>query len=101
MASLRLTQVYLESTQKAALQKKAKAKGTKVAEEIRNAVDAYLTGVTAEDLKLLDVATREAQTHLDGMIKELDAMNKKLDAAFAEMERIHGRPPSTPAGSAA
>ncbi len=98
MATLRLTQVYLKSAQKAALQKKAKAKGTKVAEEIRNAVDAYLTGVTAEDLKLLDVATREAKNHLDAVIEKLDAVNKKLDVAFAEMERIHGSSPSSLGG---
>lgn len=101
MANLRLTQVYLAPGQKAALQKKAKQKGTKVAEEIRSAVDAYLTGATAEDLKLLDVASREAGKHLDAMIEELDAVNAKLDAVFAEMERIHGRSPLEPVRRAA
>lgn len=100
MGTLRLTQVYLEPVQKTALQKRAKEKGTKVAEEIRNAVDSYLAGVTAEDLKLLDAATLETKKHLDAMIEELDAANKKLDAAFAEMERIHGRKPSASAGKA-
>ena len=100
MATLRLTQVYLEPAQKAALQKRAKAKGTKVAEEIRNAVSSYLAGITAEDLKLLDMATRETKKHFDAMIEDLDTVNKKLDVAFAEMERIHGDKPSAPAGSA-
>ena len=94
MATLRLTQVYLAPGQKAALQRKAKQKGTKVAEEIRSAVEVYLTGATAEDLKLLDAATREARKHLDAMVEDLDAMNAKLDAAFAEMEKIRGRSPS-------
>ncbi len=91
MAILRLTRVYLERGQKAALQKTAKEKGTKVAEEIRSAVDGYLTGATAEDLKLLNAASREARKHLDAMVEELDAVNAKLDAAFTEMENIHGR----------
>ena len=64
MAVLQLTQVYLEPRQKAALQKRAKAKGTKVAEEIRKAIDAYLAGVTAEELELLDAATRAAKLQL-------------------------------------
>ena len=100
MATLKLTQVYLEPRQKAALQRKAKKMGTKIADEIRSAVDAYLTGATAEDLKLLDLAGREAGKHLDAMVEQLDSVNAKLDAVFAEMERIHGRSPSSPVRSA-
>ena len=40
MATLQLTQVYLEREQKKGLQARAKANGTKVAEEVRRAVDA-------------------------------------------------------------
>jgi len=62
--------------------KRAEAKGTKVAEETRSAVDAYSTGVTVEDLKLLDVATRETRRHLAAMIGELDSVSRKaLDAS--------------------
>jgi hypothetical protein len=100
MASLELTQVYLEKEQKQALQRRAQAKGTKLAEEIRHAVDAYLAGVTAEDLELLDAATQEAKKHLDAMVMELDRVNRKLDTAFAEMERIHGSRPSAETGDA-
>jgi hypothetical protein len=88
MTSLTLTQVYLEPEQKRALQERAKARGTKLAEEIRSAVDAYLAGVTAEELELLDAATREAKTHLDAMLARLDEANRKLDAVFAERERL-------------
>jgi hypothetical protein len=93
MATLQLTQVYLEPRQKAALQKRAKAKGTKVAEEIRKAVDAYLAGVTAEELELLDAATRTAKLHLDAMAAELDGVNRRVDAALEEMDRIRAESP--------
>jgi guanylate kinase len=93
MATLQLTQVYLEPRQKSALQRRAKAKGTKVAEEIRKAVDAYLAGVTAEELELLDAATRTAKVQLDEMAAELDGVNHRIDAALDEMDRIRAQSP--------
>lgn len=93
MATLQLTQVYLEPRQKAALQKRAKAKGTKVAEEIRNAVDAYLAGLTAEELELLDAATRTAKVQLDEMVAELEGVNRRVDAALELMDRIRAESP--------
>lgn len=101
MTSLVLTQIYLEPRQKAALQRKAKAKGTKMAEEVRNAVDAYLTGVTAEDLELLDAATLEAKKHLEAMASELDRVNGKLDAALAELDRLRALSPVGSTGKTA
>jgi guanylate kinase len=93
MATLQLTQVYLEPRQKAALQKRAKAKGTKVAEEIRKAVDAYLAGLTAEELELLDAGTRAAKVQLDGMATELEGVNRRVDAALEQMDRIRAESP--------
>ncbi|HLB15667.1 MAG TPA: hypothetical protein VJM14_12105 [Burkholderiales bacterium] len=93
MATLQLTQVYLEPRQKAALQRRAKAKGTKVAEEIRKAVDAYLAGVTAEELELLDAATRAAKVDLDQMAADLERVNRRVDAALAEMDRVRAESP--------
>jgi hypothetical protein len=87
MATLELTQIYLEREQKRALQAKAKANGTKVAEEVRRAVDAYLAGIAPEDLRLLDAGTRKAQQHLKEMADELDRINAKLDATFAQLAR--------------
>jgi hypothetical protein len=80
-----LTQVYLEREQKKALQARARAHGTKVAEEVRRAVDAYLAGVSAEDLKLLDEGSRKAARHLSEMSQELDRINARLDEAFGEL----------------
>lgn len=96
MATLQLTQVYLAPDQKAALQKKAKAKGTKMAEEIRNAVDAYLAGVTLNDVELIDAATKEAQRHIDEMASELARVNKRVDSALAELDRIRAESPVAP-----
>ena len=93
MASLILTQIYLEPSQKAALQKKARANGTKVAEEVRHAVDAYLAGVSAEELELLDSATLEAKRHLDAMASELDRVNAKLDRTLAELLKVRATSP--------
>ena len=91
MSTLQLTQVYLEREQKKALQARAKARGTKVAEEVRRAVDAYLAGVSPEDLVLLDAGTRRAGRHLADMATELDRVNARLDAAFDVLDRMGGK----------
>lgn len=88
MATRQLTQVYLDPEQKRALQVRAKAKGSKVSAEIRSAVDAYLAGITSEELDMLDGASREAEKELIAIARALDATNRKLDAAFAELSRI-------------
>jgi hypothetical protein len=85
MATMELTQVYLEREQKKGLQARAKAHGTKFAEEVRRAVDAYLAGISPEDLRLLDEGTRKAERHLNEMADELDRINARLDAAFAQL----------------
>ena len=82
---MELTQVYLEPSQKRALQAKARAHGTKLAEEVRRAVDAYLAGVSPEDLSLLDAGSRKAARHLVEMSVELDQSNARLDEAFATL----------------
>jgi hypothetical protein len=92
MATLQLTQIYLEREQKKRLQARAKANGTKVAEEVRRAIDAYLAGITADELKVLDIGTRRAERHLAEMADELDRVNAKLDAAFAQIDRQHRNP---------
>jgi len=93
MATLQLTQVYLAPKQKKALQRRARAKGTKLAEEVRNAVDAYLAGVTAEELALLDAATLEAKRQLDNMAGDLKRLNDRVDRALAEINRLRAESP--------
>ena len=83
--AMELTQVYLEREQKTALQRRAKENGTKVAEEIRRAVDAYLAGISPEELRLLDEGTRRAEKHISEMAGELDRINARLDVAIARL----------------
>ena len=87
MATMELTQVYLERAQKKGLQQRAKANGTKVAEEVRRAVDAYLAGISPDELRLLDEGTRKAERHLKEMATELDRINARLDDAYAQLTR--------------
>lgn len=85
MAAMKLTQIYLEPHQKKALQARASARGSKVAEEVRRAVDAYLAGISFDDLQLLEEGTRKAERHLMEMVDELDRINARLDAASTQL----------------
>ena len=93
---MELTQIYLAQDQKKALRAKAKANGTKVAEEVRRAVDAYLAGISAEDLQLLDAGTRKAERNLAEMAADLDRLNAALDAAFVELNHSRRKPRRPP-----
>ena len=96
--TMELTNFHLGRRQKQALKDRAQAKGTNVAEELRSAVDAYLAGVTPEELELLDAATRQAAGAIAEMSDLLEATNRRADQVFAELERLRGsRPPGTEA----
>jgi hypothetical protein len=86
--ALALTQVYLEPSQKISLAARAKEMGRKPSEAIRDAIDAFVAGVTVEDLKLLDVATKKAEKDLKEMVAVLDASNKRSTKFFAEINKI-------------
>ncbi len=90
---MQLTQIYLEPKQKKALQRRARARGTKLAEEVRNAVDSYLAGISAEELALLDAASLAAKGHLDAMAEELKRLNAKVDRALDEARRLRAESP--------
>ncbi len=90
MSTLSITQVYLEANQKKALQVRAKERGTKVSEEIRNAIDAYLEGISIEELRLLDSASKHAGAEIEAMGRMLKATNAKLDRLFADVEKFRG-----------
>jgi hypothetical protein len=93
LADLVLTNIYLEQGQKKAIARKAKARGTNMSAEIRNAVDAYLAGVSADELRLLDAATRQAKVEIDEMNAMLDAGQTRALKFFAEIERIKAETP--------
>lgn len=88
MAGLVLTNVYLEQSQKKAIARKAKASGTNLSIEVRRAVDAYLAGVSTDELHLLDAATRQAKIEIDQMNAILDAGQARARKFFAEIEKI-------------
>jgi len=88
MAQRKLIQVYLNSAQKKGLENLTKEKGTTVSHEIRRAVDVYLSGMTPEELELLDAFSREAEQGMQDMADRLDETNRKLDDVFEEMTRI-------------
>ena len=88
--TLEVTNFHLGSRQKLALKKRAAANGTNVAEEIRHAVDAYLSGITADELKLLDALTLQAERDIGAMNDLLDATNRRAAAVFAELETLRG-----------
>lgn len=75
------TQVYLEATQKKALAAKAKKMNRTPSDLLRDAVDALLLGVTTEELRQLDEATKLAKANLGEMVSTLDA-NAKAHKAF-------------------
>jgi len=89
--TMHATQIHLKPAQKKALQARAQANNTNVAEEVRRAVDAYLAGMTADEIALLDQATKQAQTLLAEMSKTLQATNAHLRKVFAERERLKAR----------
>jgi hypothetical protein len=86
--TLALTQVYLEPEQKKSLALRAKEMGRKPSEAIRDAVDAFIAGVTVDDLKLLDISTRQAEKDLKEMVAVLDAGQKRANKFFAEIKKI-------------
>ncbi len=87
---MQLTNIHLRPAQKKALQQRAKAKGTNVAEEVRSAVDAYLAGVTTDELALLDAATKSTGVMLAEMTAMLEDTNRKVEGVFAEMAALRG-----------
>lgn len=86
--ALVLTQVYLEAKQKKELAAKAKATGRKSSDLLREAVDALLLGVSPDELRQLDEATRRAELELREMVKTLDANAKGHKAFMAEIAAL-------------
>ena len=88
MATMVLTQVYLEPQQKKALTAQAKKSGRKVSELMREAVDAAIGGVTSEDLRVLDEGTRRAQGDIQAMLAELKTNTDEHTDFMKEMARL-------------
>ncbi|MEW6689649.1 MAG: hypothetical protein AB1452_11225, partial [Pseudomonadota bacterium] len=79
----------LTQEQKTGLARRAKQRRTKVAVEIRAAIDAYLAGVTPQELELLDAATRRAQADIDDMVRTAEEIVRSHTRFVREMDRLH------------
>jgi dsRNA-specific ribonuclease len=88
MGSMVLTQVYLEPAQKKALASQAKQSGRKVSEIMRDAVDAAIAGVTLEDIQMLDLGTKRAQTDINAMFDQLKANTSEHSAFMREITKL-------------
>jgi hypothetical protein len=88
MKAMQSTMVYLTPEQKSGLARRAQQRKTKVAAEIRSAVDAYLAGVTPQELELLDAATRRAQAEIAAMLKTADEILEGHQAFLREMRKL-------------
>lgn len=94
MKAMQSTMVYLTPEQKSGLARRAQQRKTKVAAEIRSAVDAYLAGVTPQELELLDAATRRAQAEIAAMLKSADEILASHEAFLRAMRKLRkGRMP--------
>ena len=92
MKAMQSTMVYLTQEQKSGLARRAQQRKTKVAAEIRSAVDAYLAGVTPQELALLDAATRRAKAEIDAMVKTADEMVAGHKGFMREMRALRREP---------
>jgi len=88
MKAMQSTMVYLTQEQKSGLARRAQQRKTKVAAEIRSAVDAYLAGVTPQELELLDAATRRAKVEIDAMVRTADQMIADHKSFLREMRAL-------------
>jgi hypothetical protein len=86
--AMQSTMVYLTQEQKVALARRARQRRTKVAAEIRAAIDAYLAGVTPQELELLDAATRKAKEEIDAMLKTTQEIVGAHARFMAEMQAL-------------
>ena len=90
--SMILTQVYLETAQKKALAAHAKRSGRKVAEVIRDAVDAALLGVTTDELTRLAVASRKASEFIDAIRVDLANNTKEHNSFMRRIAKLRNAP---------
>jgi hypothetical protein len=91
LRAMQSTMVYLTPEQKAGLARRARQRKTKVAAEIRAAVDAYLAGVTPQELELLDAATKRAKEDIDAMLRTTDEMAAQHRQFMRQMRRLRAR----------
>jgi hypothetical protein len=93
LRAMQSTMVYLTQEQKSGLARRARQRRTKVAAEIRAAIDAYLAGVTPQELELLDAATRRAQQDIAEMLRTAEDIVASHTRFVRQMERLRRETP--------
>lgn len=83
-----LTQIYLDPLQKDGLRHRATERGTTLSEEVRQAVEMYLAGVTHEGIELLHEFSLLAEKEFNAMIETLDESNAHIDEILLEREKL-------------
>lgn len=86
------TMVYLTADQKEGLVRRARERNTKVAAEIRAAIDAYLAGITPQELELLDAATRRAKQDIDVMLETAEDIVASHGRFLKQMQKLRRGP---------
>lgn len=89
---MRSTMVYLTQEQKSGLARRAKQRRTKVAAEIRAAIDAYLAGVTPHELDLLAAVTLRAKEEIEATVQTAEEIVASHARFGKEMARLHREP---------
>lgn len=80
--------IYDKTIKEKVLALRAREGRRKVSEAVQEAVDSYLVGVTANELQLLDVATKRAREDIDAMNTTLGRVLARAEGFFAEIEQI-------------
>jgi hypothetical protein len=93
MKAMQSTMVYLTQEQRTGLAKRAQQRKTKVAAEIRSAVDAYLAGVTPQELDVLDATTRRAKEEIDAMVTTAEGIVASHAGFLREMRKLRKESP--------
>ena len=60
-------------------------------EDVRHVIDAQVAGVSAQELRMLDAASKRAAKQFKPMAATLRATNEKLDRIFVYIERTRHR----------
>jgi len=80
--------IHFDPKQKQRLARRAKQRGQSFSQEVRNAVDLYLS-LPAENEEELAVMAKAANKAIDRMIKRLDETNAHVERTLKQYRKAH------------
>jgi hypothetical protein len=89
--SMVLSQVYLEPSFKRSVSAHAKKQNRTVSDLAREGLELTLMGMSKDDMKMLDAATKQMEKETKKTGKLLDQSAKEHKAFIAEIARIRAR----------